>query len=576
MFFTSLLYSFGQSTPDTNCAYDWSLQQATDYGYGANSYTKEEIRAVWLTTVSGLDWPKTLVRSTRDIERQKRELTDILDQYVKANLNTVLLQTRIRGSVIYPSQIEPWDECLTGVPGKSPGYDPLAFAIEECHKRGLELHAWIVSIPLGKVQKQRAFGKQSITKKHPRLCKTSRGEVFMIPGRPETADYIADLCRELTENYDIDGIQLDYIRYPEKLHRFSDDNLYSRSSGMTKDEWKRENITRIVRKVHDIVKPIKPWVKLSSSPIGKYNNLPRYHSGGWNCFTGVHQDPQLWLRENLQDFLCPMMYFRDNHFYPFLFDWKENNYGHPIAPGLGIYMLNPREGKWVLNDVRAEMHTIRNIGIGGIAFYRSKFLTDNTKGLYTTTCNEFLKYPALTPRMTWGSDTIAPLPPAYLTRNSNLLTWTEAEYENGGILYNIYASNTYPVDIMRAENLVAARVRTTNYQLDTQGTQLYYAITASDRFGNESNAVQEYIDPIVLSQEEEYKNKYLKADDKQMVHFPEEEGTLAVYICDLAGKHIRIATYPDRINIKKIEPGLYRLIRIKKKNRVQTIGFVRL
>ncbi len=557
--------------------YDWSQSLTTDYGYGERANNKEEIRAVWLTTVSGLDWPKTLVRRASDIERQKRELTDILDKYVEANINTVLLQTRIRGSVIYPSEIEPWDECLTGVPGKAPGYDPLAFAIEECHKRGLELHTWLVSIPLGKTAKQRGYGRQSITKKRPELCKTSKGEVFMIPGKEGTADYIAAICREITANYDIDGIQLDYIRYPEKLYRFSDENLYSRASGLTKDEWKRENITRIVRRVHNTVKPLKPWVKLSSSPIGKSNNLPRYHSGGWNCFTAVHQDPQAWLRDNLQDFLCPMMYFREDHFYPYLFDWKENSYGHPVVPGLGIYFLDPSEGRWTLNDVRAEMHTARNIGIGGIAFYRSKFLTDNIKGLYSATCNEFFTHPALTPRMTWSGDTIAPIPPAFLSKDHTSLVWTEAEEDNsnGGIIYNVYASDTYPVDVTRVENLIAARVRGTTYEFTSKtGNYCYYAITASDRFGNESEAVQEYVDPTELAYKQERSKRYLPVDDNRMVHFPEEEGTLAVYICDLSGKRIRIATYPDRINVRPIKPGMYKLIRIKKKNRVETIGHV--
>ncbi|MBQ8737534.1 MAG: family 10 glycosylhydrolase, partial [Bacteroidaceae bacterium] len=114
-------------------------------------HPKHEIRAVWLTTISGIDWPRTLAKNESGIKKQKQELTSILDKLKKANINTVLLQTRIRGSVIYPSDIEPWDECLTGKAGRHPGYDPLAFAIEECHKRGMELHAWIVSIPLGKV-----------------------------------------------------------------------------------------------------------------------------------------------------------------------------------------------------------------------------------------------------------------------------------------------------------------------------------------------------------------------------------------------------------------------------------------
>ena len=111
---------------------------------------KYEVRAVWLTTLNGLDWPSVKATNNEAIERQKRQLTTILDQLARANVNTILFQARVRGTTLYPSQIEPWDGCLTGTPGRNPGYDPLQFAIDECHKRGMELHAWVVAIPVGK------------------------------------------------------------------------------------------------------------------------------------------------------------------------------------------------------------------------------------------------------------------------------------------------------------------------------------------------------------------------------------------------------------------------------------------
>ena len=114
---------------------------------------KYEARAVWLTTIGGLDWPHSYSQSPRSMARQQQELRDILDQLAKANINTVILQTRIRGTMIYPSEYEPWDGCLSGFPGRSPGYDALAFAIDECHKRGMEIHAWVVTMPVGKWNK---------------------------------------------------------------------------------------------------------------------------------------------------------------------------------------------------------------------------------------------------------------------------------------------------------------------------------------------------------------------------------------------------------------------------------------
>ena len=493
--------------------------QTTEDARAKYLYEKEhplrETRAVWLTTIGGLDWPRIQAIDARSRERQKQELIRILDQYQRANINTVIFQTRVRAALLYPSKIEPWELSLTGVAGKDPGYDPLAFCIDECHKRGMELHAWVVCIPIGTKERQAKYGAASLTRKRPELVKTAKGgEMFMIPGKPETADYIASICKEIVENYDVDGISLDYIRYPESIYNFSDENLYPRASSQSKADWKRENITRIVRRVHDVVKPIKPWVKLSSSPIGKYKDTSRYSAGGWNGYNAVWQDPILWLKEDWQDLLFPMMYFTGNNYYPFLFQWAEMANGHPICPGLGIYFLDPREGRWTLNEVRAEMHTARNSGIGGIAFYRGEFLTNNTKGIYDTTCDEFFPYPALTARMTWMGDTLAPPSPTSLYYKDGILYWKSPLHtlsnspcegedsirkvpsplgEDGrGPLYNIYGSNTYPVDVTKAENLLAARVTDTQWQLNARAQKVrHYAVTAMDRLGNESPAAQE-------------------------------------------------------------------------------------
>ena len=145
---------------------------------------KHEIRAVWLTTIMGLDWPKT--KATNDINRQtqQEELCEILDQLQACHINTVVLQTRIRGSVIYPSKIEPWDNCLTGQFDRDPGYDPLAFAIEETHKRGMELHAWMVTVPAFKVENAKKMGSKSLMKTHPELIKKHGEQYYLDPGLP--------------------------------------------------------------------------------------------------------------------------------------------------------------------------------------------------------------------------------------------------------------------------------------------------------------------------------------------------------------------------------------------------------
>lgn len=430
---------------------------------------KHEVRAVWLTTIQNLDWPHS-----RSAYQQRQELISILDQLQKANINTVLVQTRVRASTIYPSAIEPWDVCMTGTGGMSPGYDPLQFCIDECHKRGMQCHAWMVTIPVGKWNSD---GCKKIRQKLPKLIKKIGEEGYMDPENPQTGDYIARMCEEVTRRYDIDGIHLDYIRYPEtwKLK-------VSRSEG-------RRNITAIVRKIYQTVKGVKPWVMLSCSPIGKFDDLSRYRSGGWNAYTAVCQDAQGWLRDGLMDALFPMMYFQGNNFYPFAVDWRQHSYGRIIAPGLAAYMLHPREKNWSLDVVTREMNVLRELGLG-VTFFRSKFFTDNTKGLYTFT-QDFNRHPALIPPMTWASRR-QPAAVGQLNirrgMSNDILTWTRSRYSATGdyLLYNVYASETYPVDTRDARNLIATRLQEQALAVPHKGKTLHYAVTATDRYGNES------------------------------------------------------------------------------------------
>ena len=421
---------------------------------------KHEVRAAWHTTIGGIDWPHSYAQSTRSIKRQKPE---------------------VRG--IYPSQLEPWDGCLSGAPGKSPGYDALQFAIGECHRRGMELHAWVVAIPVGKWD---ALGCRTLRRRYPKLIRKIGSDGFMDPEKQGTADHIAKMCAEITRRYDIDGIHLDYIRYPETWNI-----KVSRAEG-------RRHITNIVRAVSAKVKALKPWVKMSCSPIGKADDLSRYCSNGWNAYTRVCQDAQGWLRDGLMDELFPMMYFRDNHFYPFAIDWAEQSHGRIIAPGLGIYFMSPREKDWPLTDITREMEVLRRYGMGH-AYFRSKFFTDNTKGIYDF-AKRFNRTPALVPPMTWERATKPATPTALVITpmgrhasnglTTSRLSWTPADRDTVMTRYNVYSSRVYPVDTERAENLIATRLQRWQLVIPTDSAR-YYAVTATDRYGNESAPLQQ-------------------------------------------------------------------------------------
>ena len=537
--------------------------------YAVNPNPKYEVRAVWLTTIGGIDWPHSYAQSERSAEKQKEELRAILDRLQKANINTVLLQTRIRATTIYPSQYEPWDGCLSGFPGKSPGYDALQFAIDECHKRGMEVHAWVVTIPVGKWN---SYGCRQLRKRFPRLIKRIDQDGYMDPEATQTGCYLAEMCREIVQRYDVDGIHLDYIRYPETWKfRIGKDQA-------------RGNITRIVEKIHQAVKKEKPWVKMSCSPIGKFDDLSRYWSHGWNAYTKVAQDAQAWLKDGLMDELFPMMYFRGDQFFPFAIDWKEHCYGKIIAPGLGIYFLDPKEGKWNISDITSELYHLRNIGEGH-AFFRNKFLLDNHQGVYDFVTAHFNRYPALVPPMTWESNK-RPQQPVTLCIEENegttTLKWDNSlQYEDGtaiktpSIYNNVYASKEYPVDVHDARNLILTR--TTRRQLTTRtgNTPTYYAVTTTDGFGNESRAKQLNQTAVVKTTTRYGKACRLTTTGESIILPSSIHETDCQYIIvkNMQEQAVYITKPQNReINIKKIKDGIYTLNCMNYKNIEHTLG----
>ena len=467
----------------------------------AQTSPKHEVRAAWITAVYGLDWPRTKATTPAGIRRQKEELIDILDRLKEANFNTVLFQTRTRGDVLYRSDIEPFNSILTGKTGGDPGYDPLAFAIEECHKRGMECHAWMVTIPLGGKKHVASLGKQSVTRRERDICVPYKNEYFLNPGHPATKEYLMKLVREVVSRYDVDGVHFDYLRYPENAPRFPDSYDFRRyGKGRTLAQWRRDNLTDIVRYIYNGVKAMKPWVKVSTCPVGKYRDTSRYSSKGWNAFFTVYQDPQGWLGEGIQDQIYPMMYFRGNGFYPFALDWQDQSNGRHIVPGLGIYFLHPDEGNWTTEEVERQMHFIRSNRLAGEAHYRVKYLMDNTQGVYDLLLDHFYQYPALQPPMPW-IDNVSPTAPSALKAVSagdgyTRLNWkaaTDNDKQNAP-MYVVYASDTYPVDITNPENILVQNLRDTHYiyaPILPWTARKYFAVTAVDRCGNESKAAQQ-------------------------------------------------------------------------------------
>ena len=537
----------------------------------AEAQPKHEIRATWITTLGGMDWPRNKATNPKGIEKQKQELCHILDQLKEANFNTVMLQTRLRGDLIYPSSIETFPEALTGRTGRNPGYDPLAFAIEECHKRGMELHAWIVTIPAGNNRQVKLLGKHSIVRKNRKICKQHDGAWYLDPGHPETANYLASITNEIVSRYDVDGIHFDYIRYPENARRFPDKDTF-RKYGKGKDlkQWRRDNITNIVRRLYTEVKHLKPWIKVSSSPVGKFRNTNRYSSLGWNAYETVYQDAQGWLEGGIHDALFPMMYFKDNHFYPFALDWQENKHGRWVVPGLGIYFLSPKEKDWPLHEISRQMYFTRQIGLDGHAYFRNRFLLDNVKGVFDEVKHEFYTSPALVPPMTW-QDSIPPTTPTQPvfqqeTDGSIRLSW-KASKDNDDlpVSYHLYGSSVYPVDTDDARNLLETYIKDNEITSNGWKGKRYFAITSTDRYGNESQALAlntpSATDIPILNRE-------------NILTIPSLEGVQEILICNAMGETLLQMKVHQEISLDSLPEGLYWVYALNKEGTRKLLGSI--
>lgn len=442
-----------------------------------------EIRAVWLTTNWGLDWPS---QSSKTVNEQKRELENILDELERMHINTILFQTRARASAFYRSGIEPLNPNFN----HTQNFDPLEFAVEECHKRGMECHAWFVTYPMDRaVMIRNRRGKETPKKeKRPDEFKLI-GEIWHLdPGNPKTREYIIPVVKEIVSKYDVDGIHFDYIRYPNADKTFPDNETYKKyGKGMSLADWRRNNINKLVFEIYDTVKGIKNWVQVSSSPLGRYRVLPEIsRNDGWTAYDVVYQDAGYWMRSGKHDLVFPMMYHRKKYFDPFLEDWIKNSNGRFVVPGLGISQLD--EG-WALGDITEQMLVARQSNAQGEAYFRVKNILTNTKGIRNAV-EDFYPFPAKLPALTW-LDSIAPPPPTglqlYKDEKGELnVKWEPTTDED--VTYTVYYSDSAKFNFNDAKKILTTgrRARHISFHCPVGDFGLYYTVTASDRYHNES------------------------------------------------------------------------------------------
>ena len=454
--------------------------------------SKTEIRAAWLTVNYGLDWPGKPFQNEKDIEQQKNELIRILNQLQDIHINLVFLQTRIRGDVIYPSKIEPRSTYIKSAYATA-DYDPLSYAIEACRQRGIECHAWFVVYPTGSETMYTGMFRTNSTFERKNLEKTYKDEAYLDPGNPQTDAYLLSLVKEIVSNYDIDGIHFDYIRYPDNPAEFPDNDTYRwYGNGESKSEWRRKNINRFVYAAYDTVKALKPWVQVSSSVIGMYEEISGYPRRYWTA-SSVFQDPIDWFSKGKHDFIVPMAYFSGKFFNASVKDWISRTDDRFVVPGLGVFRMDSKESRWGASVIYDQVRFSREVRVPGNAFFRAAHLPTGSYGFGKGLRSLYYQTPAVLPPLIWLGRAI-PNPPsavsAYAAGSSLRLEWNKVvEKDSLPIFYNLYRSEIYPVDTQNPKNLLAIRLPYNHYELPIDNrieSGYYYVVTAFNRYHNES------------------------------------------------------------------------------------------
>lgn len=327
-----------------------------------------EFRAAWVATVANIDWPS---KRGLPAAEQKAELLSILDRAAALKLNAVIFQVRPACDAMYASKIEPWSEFLTGAMGQPPQpfYDPLALAVEEAHKRGLELHAWFNPYRALHPSGKGAISATHVSKTRPQIVRTVGKHLWLDPGERETQDYSVSVVMDVVNRYDVDGIHFDDYFYPYRSYAdpgpdgkrpdFPDDASWKKfgaASKLSRDDWRRQNVDVFVRRVYESVKAAKPWVKFSVSPFGIWRPGYPPQIKGMDPYVELYADSRKWLQNGWLDFFTPQLYWAiepKEQSFPALLDWwnQQNPKRRHIWPG----MNTTKVGTWGPGEITQQI-----------------------------------------------------------------------------------------------------------------------------------------------------------------------------------------------------------------------------
>lgn len=453
-----------------------------------------EFRAAWIATVANINWPS---RNNLSVDEQKREAIRLLDMLKDANFNAVIFQARPSADALYKSDLEPWSYFLTGQTGKAPYpfYDPLEFWIDEAHKRGLELHVWMNPYRAHHSSGGNVTNASMASKMSEQTYRLRNGMFWMDPSDQKTQDHVSDVIKDIVKRYDIDAIHIDDYFYPYKEYNggkdFPDDrtwNRYKNAGGtLSKADWRRGNVNKFIKRVHDEIKKEKSNVKFGISPFGIWK--PGYPAGisGSSQYDELYADAKLWLNEGWCDYYSPQLYWKEGgpqSFSSLLKWWQDENIKNiHLWPGLNTVGIKVADKP---SEITAQMYTIRRLlpkNTAGEIHYSTDGLSKNPAMLNAV--KNLYKNKAVVPVSPWIKSK-KPADPLLITEKSGdsyKISWNSSDANNTfkWVLFAKYG-DVWETEILEKSDKSKLIPSVKNgKKLNT------VAVKTIDRLGNESN-----------------------------------------------------------------------------------------
>jgi len=467
---------------------------------------KREFRGAWIQCVNGQFQGMSGAAMRKTLEHQ-------LDELQKDGLNAVIFQVRPECDALYKSGIEPWSRFLTGRQGAAPDpcWDPLQWMTEQCHKRGMELHAWINPYR-AKTKTTHELARNHIAIQHPELVFAYDGQLILNPGKPESREYICRVVSDIVRRYDIDGLHIDdyFYPYPAAGQTIPDDKEFAQYSNGIRDkgDWRRDNVNVFIKQLADSIHSLKPWVKFGVSPFGIYRNrksAPETGSdtNGLQNYDDLYADVLMWVNNGWVDYCVPQLYWEIGHKaadYDKLIKWW-NRYagGRPLFIGEDVERTvksadpeNPRVNQMA---AKRQLHG-RMSNVKGTVLWYAKAVTDNVGNYGSALRNVYWRNPALQPLMPF-IDGKAPrkvrrMKIVDMQNGDRVLCWTAPRgkgWKDAAARYVVYRFvGKEKTDIENPDNIVAVTTDTF-YKIPRAGMsagRVVYVVTALDRMSNES------------------------------------------------------------------------------------------